>query len=647
MYSPRHSKFNLLLNLLLVLTSALYYSSSPPIVAEEINSHPDSNKAFSKIVPIFDCKPSAEDGTGKASIKPVKGVQAGSIHSFEITYTAEKSGIKPGGFIILQVSPWWGWSRPQTVSAEALGYTLVTPSFKDPSFKVQALNFHRVIAFSRMRSIKAGESITFRYGPVRVDRFAEKEELFQIFVDGDGDGHYAEIKNSPQLKILPHPATKLTVNVPPRVQPKQTIKINVAPIDAGNNWSTLPVGKYKATLSPADSNSVRSSIVKEIASGERRSLQLALETSPEEGVFVVQVTGPNQISGTSNTLLSQKGVPKLQLYFGDIHGHTRLSDGTGTPEDYYAYAREVSKLDIAAVTDHADHGTINIRGPVWDRIQKATIAAYRPKEFVTLFSFEWTNWKYGHRNVYYLKEKGPVYRAFDKGSDTPEDLWKLLEPYEAMTIPHHVGGGPVPTDWSVVPHPMERLVEISSIHGASEYYGGEMSIYRPVRGAFVRDALKRGYRLGIIGSGDTHDGHPGTRSPGSRVSGLLGLFAKELTREAVWAALKRRQVFGTSGPKIQLYFRAGDSPMGSEIEWPAKKDLPIAIMAVGSDAIAAVEIIKNGETVFRKEGNGRFLQVLTADTEISKGTSWYYARIIQKDGQMAWSSPIWVTREKA
>jgi hypothetical protein len=25
--------------------------------------------------------------------------------------------------------------------------------------------------------------------------------------------------------------------------------------------------------------------------------------------------------------------------------------------------------------------------------------------------------------------------------------------------------------------------------------------------------------------------------------------------------------------------------------------------------------------------------------------SWYYARVVQEDGQMAWSSPVWVTVE--
>ena len=33
-----------------------------------------------------------------------------------------------------------------------------------------------------------------------------------------------------------------------------------------------------------------------------------------------------------------------RLYWADLHGHTRHSDGTGTPYDYFRYARDVARL---------------------------------------------------------------------------------------------------------------------------------------------------------------------------------------------------------------------------------------------------------------------------------------------------------------
>jgi hypothetical protein len=304
-------------------------------------------------------------------------------------------------------------------------------------------------------------------------------------------------------------------------------------------------------------------------------------------------------------------------------------------------------MDIAALTDHADYGTIPVKDAVWKRIKNAANNANKPGEFVTFLGFEWTNWKYGHRNVYYRDGDGPVFRSIDAESDTPQELWRLLEPHVAMTVAHHVGGGPIATDWSIKPDATrEWLVEICSIHGSSEYYGCESSIYSPVEGAFVRDALKRGYTLGIIGGGDTHDGHPGQRSMGALVNGTLAVYAPELNREAVWEALRNRHVYGTSGPKIILNFRVADHPMGSEVAWAASKGpIPIALRAIGCDDIAGVEIIRNGEAVFAEKGNGIFAQLILEDPQPEPGTSWYYARILQNDGNMAWSSPVWVTVE--
>jgi hypothetical protein len=303
-------------------------------------------------------------------------------------------------------------------------------------------------------------------------------------------------------------------------------------------------------------------------------------------------------------------------------------------------------LDVAALTDHSDFGTIPIKGKIWERIKKATNDAYEPLRFVTYLGFEWTNWEYGHRNVYYRDGYGPVFRSIDAASNSPQKLWDLIRPYEAMTVAHHVGGGPIATNWDIVPGPKEWLVEVSSIHGSSEYFRGEACIYSPVKGAFVRDALLRGYKLGIIGSGDTHDGHPGQRTVGAVVTGLLGVYSPELTREAVWEAFRRRHVYATSGPKIILNFRVADSPMGSEVKWAATKGaVPIAIRAVCCDDIRSVEIIRNGETMFAKKGEGVFVQFLLEDPRPSPGMYWYYARILQKDGNMAWSSPVWVTVE--
>ncbi|MEA1927018.1 MAG: CehA/McbA family metallohydrolase [Candidatus Auribacterota bacterium] len=598
-----------------------------------------------EVIPYLDAKPSAVDGEGTAVPDASGPFVVGSRQDFHIDFTVGKSGIAKGGFIMLQISPWWGWAEPQISYPEAPGYVEVKPSFAAPVLEIKVMPLNRVMVFSRTGTIPPGADIKFSYTHARVDRFAEAKELFQIFTDGDGDGNSACISRPPTIRTVARPPVRLRVTGPSIVQPGEEVEIRAVPLDSQGNWSKSPFGVYRFSIvyeeEPVSETGLSSHRSVNAEGGEK---SISFNYIPEkEGIYFFRVDGPQGLRGKSNVLLCRKGEASLNLYFGDIHGHSRQSDGTGTPEDYFRYAREVSGLDISSLTDHADFGTIPIRGEVWDRIKDAANQAYQPGSFVTFVAFEWTNWIYGHRNVYYRDADGPIFRSIDKISDTPDKLWKLIEPYNAMTIAHHVGGGPIATDWNIPPGPKEWLVEISSIHGSSEYYGCESCIYRPVRGSFVRDALNRGYKLGIIGSGDNHDGHPGNGSVGAIVTGVLGVYSTGLTREEVWAAFERRQVYGTSGPKIILNFRVADSPMGSEVSWKRSRGaIPIAIRAIACDEIDRVEVIRNGKVIFSEKGDGVRARYLLQDPDPPAGTSWYYLRIIQRDGQMAWSSPVWV-----
>jgi len=58
----------------------------------------------------------------------------------------------------------------------------------------------------------------------------------------------------------------------------------------------------------------------------------------------------------------------------------------------------------------------------------------------------------------------------------------------------------------------------------------------------VQRALSLGYRMGIIASTDNHDSHPGnSRWYRGYKGALVAVCAPELTRDAIWNALRRRQ----------------------------------------------------------------------------------------------------------
>ena len=61
--------------------------------------------------------------------------------------------------------------------------------------------------------------------------------------------------------------------------------------------------------------------------------------------FVVGVSGP--------WLAVRSGAqPQVSVFFGNLHSHTALSDGSGTPAEAYEHARDTAGLDFLAITEH-------------------------------------------------------------------------------------------------------------------------------------------------------------------------------------------------------------------------------------------------------------------------------------------------------
>ena len=81
---------------------------------------------------------------------------------------------------------------------------------------------------------------------------------------------------------------------------------------------------------------------------------------------------------------------KYHIYIGDIHGHSRLSDGYPDVDTYYKDIRDREKLDFCALTDH-DHGGVGaaeLYGEKWE-IEKVKAKEYNdPGKFTTILGYE-------------------------------------------------------------------------------------------------------------------------------------------------------------------------------------------------------------------------------------------------------------------
>ena len=355
----------------------------------------------------------------------------------------------------------------------------------------------------------------------------------------------------------------------------------------------------------------------------------------------------------SNAIEVVADEPGERLWWGDIHSQTFFSDGLRCPEELYAFARDEAFLDIFALSDHAE----SITDRQWDYFVAATNDAYEPGRFATLVGLEWTSRKWGHRNVYYRGAAGPILRPNDPVQGELPNLYAAAREHGALVVPHHAANAEMGVDWSLGHDPeVERLVEIHSIWGNSERPGAAGNPC-PIRahggekaGQHVVDALARGHRYGFIGGGDIHDGRPGDELHHLRSvpqhydtlwrQGIMGVWAPELTREAVFDALWNRRCFATTNVRTLLRVSVAGQPMGIQLSHAGP--VPVCVHAASEVPIARADLVRNGRDIESIEPQTCILDWETTARPTGE-TANYYVRLTRADGNMAWSSPVWVS----
>ena len=119
--------------------------------------------------------------------------------------------------------------------------------------------------------------------------------------------------------------------------------------------------------------------------------------------------------------------PEFDLFIGEMHGHTRLSDGDPSIDDYFINLRDVAKVDFAAVSDH-DHGGVGkpelwVGSPSkWDMIREKVKEYNEPGKFTTILAYERDSYPYyNNMIVYYKSHDGEMIRGVrDGGFSLPE-----------------------------------------------------------------------------------------------------------------------------------------------------------------------------------------------------------------------------------
>lgn len=419
----------------------------------------------------------------------------------------------------------------------------------------------------------------------------------------------------------------------------------------GNVTSDLPQHLFNLKILTEDSTAVIDKELSVTPPGWTNAVfsDLILEA---DGDYKVQVTlkaqdGTAFAFATSNSHLSVSSdisVPKI--LFGDLHVHSDDTVGTESSSYNFSYGREIAGLDVLGYTAN----DFQITKDRWDATTELIRSLNEPGKFVIFPGTEWcgNSAAGGDHNVIFLGDTeslppefpfdrhGNVARSFEWSEYGPKDLvpgaWPLDEVYSTyardadshLLIPH-VGGRRCNLSWH---HPkLERLVEIGSAWGQFEW--------------LLRDAVRRGWRLGVCANSDEHRGRCGGGVPGTAVfgtrGGLTGILASRLQRQDVASCLRDRQTFATTGQRLVglVSTKDGSAMQGNEVQVPRRESMVLNYHFLGEKGFSSIEAFDGTGLIWSRQ----FWTESAAPAKVLRVT-WGGARLYDRYREAIWNGQI-------
>jgi len=489
---------------------------------------------------------------GSIRLNPPGPFVAGSHAELTLTYTAGTFGIDDTGMVKISWRTTSDMSKPQFDRPQAANFTTVEAS---NGAKLEAwfdrLNIRPYANTLLIRVgrgyLRACDTLTVRFGDRRqgspgwrLQTNVEANVELKTSIDAFATYEFCELPVQPAFDLVAGPAASWKAILPSLAVAGQPFRLALVAEDMWGN----PTADADQSFKLVASQPVRGlPEIVEIKNGDgpRVIENLVVEA---EGDLDLRLVAEDGELARSNALRVVKHAA-LRRYWGDLHGQSGETIGMGSAEAYFRYARDAAFIDLVG---HQGND-FQITDTFWKKLNQLTAEFDVPGKFVCLPGYEWSGntGMGGDRNIFYRREGRPIRRSSHilvegqtstEAIYTADELFLALDGEDAIVIAH-VGGRYADLKYA---HDgwLERAVEVHSTWGTFEW--------------ILHDAFEKGFRVGVVCHSDDHKGRPGSTRPGASSFGAIGgltcYFMPELTRDALFDALRHRRHYGTTGVRI-------------------------------------------------------------------------------------------------
>jgi hypothetical protein len=489
---------------------------------------------------------------GRITLAPTGPFVAGAHAELTLVYTAGTLGIDDTGMVKISWRTTSDMSKPQFDKPQAANFTTVEASngarLEVWFDRLNVRPFANTLLIRVGRGyLRAGDTLTVRLGDrrqgspgFRLQTNVEANVELRTSVDAFATYEFSELPVQPAFDLVPGPAASWKAILPSLAVVGEPFRLAIVAEDNWGNPTADAIGSFELVSSqplpglPARleiKNGDGPRLIENLVAGTEGDLELRLMADGEE-------------LARANPLRVVKQAA-LRRYWGDLHGQSGETIGMGTAEAYFRYARDAAFIDMVG---HQGND-FQITDAFWKELNRLTAEFDAPGRFVCLPGYEWSGntGMGGDRNIFYRREGRPIRRSShilvqgQTSTDaiyTADALFRGLEGEDAIVIAH-VGGRYADLKYAHDGR-LERAVEVHSTWGTFEW--------------ILHDAFEKGFRVGVVCHSDDHKGRPGATRPGASSFGAIGgltcYFMPELTRDALFEALRQRRHYGTTGVRI-------------------------------------------------------------------------------------------------